>query len=209
MSDTIKKSTNIRSVMIGVITILLLISISLGCLQKNTDISKANVSKIIKEDREPEKTVPIEYYVEVHLSDAYPRYSNFSYGLLSWRSKFNITEEDGNEIVAPCIKAFEENAERLAREVPTKIPENWVRDEVRLKKEDFFMGNLPGLKKVDNKVVLLSSKILVDIDNVNYSAFNQSLLSIRQYNQCVYDLKEKKVEKIMITIYPELDILFD
>jgi len=144
--------------------------------------------------------VPIEYYVDADGS-WYPY--NFAYGPLSWLSKFNITEEEGNEITTQCIIAFEQNAERLAEEVPTKIPEYWLTDEVQLKKEDFFIEYMPGLKKVDDKVVLQNSKILED-NNVNYSAFNNLLLYISQYNQCVYDLKEKKVEKIRIILHPNL-----
>jgi len=117
-----------------------------------------------------------------------------------------ITEEKGNEIATQCRKAFEQNAERLAREVPTKIPENWTRDKVQLKKEEFLIEQGPFLKKVDYKVIVYTQVI---IDNVNYSAFNQSLLSILLHNDCVYNIKEKKVEKIRITIEPEFKIPFD
>ncbi len=189
-----------------IIIILFLAITSAGCLQKNMDLPDTDKEpeKIVpvegKEDRELEKTVPVEYYVDENRSAGY--YSNFYYNP-AWLSKFNITEEEGNEIIAQCRKAFEYNAEKLAREIPTKIPENWIRDEVQLKKEDFLMENdTASLKKFDDKVVARFHRIIEH--NVNSSAFSLALVSIYIENNCVYNLKEKKVEKIRITFNPEI-----
>ncbi len=162
------------------------------------------IATAIKVQRWAEKTVPIEYYVEEEISDLPPQHTKFKYRKF-WLSELNITEENGDEIAAQCRKAFEQNADRLAREVPTKIPENWAGDEVRFKKEKFLMENYTAsLMRLDGKLIARFPAIFT---NANASAPGFNYFHIER--DCVYNLKEKKVEKIRITFWPELSIPFD
>jgi len=146
--------------------------------------------------------VPIEYYVEESISFLPPQFELF----IPEFSKLNITEEEGNEITAQCRIAFEQNAERLADEVPTKIPENWARDEVQLKKEKFLMENeTPRLGRLDDEIIARFPAIGF---NANSPAFSEPVFYFFIENDCVYDLKEKKVEKIRITFWPKVGYLF-
>ncbi len=190
--------------------ILLLASVATGCLQKDTDLptgdkqNKGPESTVHVKDKVEggaEKTVPVEYYVEEKISDIDNHYAGFLSNKF-WLSTFNIADEEGNEMVAQCREAFEQNAGRLARDVPTKIPENWAASEVQLKKEKFLMENeTPILGRFDDIMIARFHGIGFD---ANTSAFDDLVLHIVIANDCVYNLKEKKVEKIRISFLPVL-----